>query len=96
MVSLEKDMSITNHWLECMVSPGGAQNSCVDIIAEHLPPFGLMIFAESIVSMLGIWLFVIFGKRSMWREWNDLIYDLRLSWRTKGRNEKSSEQFFAL
>ncbi|KAI8884554.1 hypothetical protein K501DRAFT_294022 [Backusella circina FSU 941] len=96
MVSLEKDMSITNHWLECMVSPGGDQNSCVDIIADHLPPFGLMIFAESIVSMLGIWLFVIFGKRSMWREWNDLIYDLRLSWRTKGKNEKSSEQFFAL
>ncbi|KAK4515349.1 uncharacterized protein ATC70_010293 [Mucor velutinosus] len=96
VVSLERDQSITNHWLECMLSPGGHQNSCVTIIRDHLPPYGLMMAAETLVSTQGIWLFVIFGKRSLWREWNDLIYDLRISFGNRGRMEKNGEQFFAL
>ncbi|KAI8077656.1 hypothetical protein BDF21DRAFT_341384 [Thamnidium elegans] len=95
VVSLEKDHSITNHWLECMLSPGGHQNSCVYIIRDHLPPYGLMMAAETLVSTQGIWLFVIFGKRSLWREWNDLIYDMRVSFNSR-RMEKNGEQFFAL
>lgn len=96
VVSLERDQSITNHWLECMISPGRHQDSCVVIIRDHLPPYGLMMAAETLVSTQGIWLFVIFGKRSLWREWNDLIYDLRVSFGSRGRMEKGGEQFFAL
>jgi hypothetical protein len=95
VVSLERDQSITNSWLECMLSPGGNQNNCVALIRDHLPPYGLMMAAEALVSTQGIWLFVIFGKRSLWREWNDLIYDLRVSFYSRGRAEKN-EKFFAL
>lgn len=55
-----------------------------------------MMAAETLVSTQGIWLFVIFGKRSLWREWNDLICDLRASFGSRGRMEKGGEQFFAL
>lgn len=96
VVSLERDQTITNHWLECMLSPGGHQNDCVAIIRDHLPPYGLMMAAETLVSTQGIWLFVIFGKRSLWREWNDLIYDLRVSFSSRKRTEKNGEQFYAL
>lgn len=94
VVTLEKDQSITNHWLECMLSPGGHQDSCVSLIRDHLPPYGLMMAAETLVSTQGIWLFVIFGKRSLWREWNDLLYDIRVSFMSR-RSDKN-EKFFAL
>lgn len=94
VVTLEKDQSITNHWLECMLSPGGHQDSCVSLIRDHLPPYGLMMAAETLVSTQGIWLFVIFGKRSLWREWTDLLYDLKISFLSR-RSDKN-EKFFAL
>ncbi|KAI8382365.1 hypothetical protein BD560DRAFT_323035 [Blakeslea trispora] len=83
-------------WVECMLTPGNSQNYCADMIAPHLPPFGLMVAAESLVSLIGVWLFVMFAKRSLWREWNDWIYDVRMSLTQSSRNEKPGEQFFAL
>lgn len=96
IVSFEKDQVITNHWLECMLSPGGHQDTCVTIIKDHLPTYGLMMAAETLVSTQGIWLFVIFGKQSLWREWKDMIYDLRISFGSRGKIERNDEQFFAL
>lgn len=96
MNQLQNNPELTNEWLECMITPGSTQNSCADVIGSHLPPFPLIIVAEVLVSSIGIWVFGMFGKRSLWREWNDLIYDLRISFGRTGRAEKNGEQFFAL
>lgn len=79
-----------------MLVPGNGQNICADIISPHLPPFSLIIVAEALVSSIGIMMFVTFGKRSLWREWNDLIYDMRFRLSGRGSAEKHGEQFFAL
>ncbi|KAG0177562.1 hypothetical protein DFQ29_004697 [Apophysomyces sp. BC1021] len=98
MQRIGTDPTITTHWLECMLTADNNknQNSCVYVISPHLPPFGLMITAEALVSLCGVWVFLIFGKRSLWREWNDLIYDIRVTLGARGRVEKNGEQFFAL
>lgn len=96
LTGLATDDNTILSWLECMLENNGDQNQCVDIVSPHLPPFGLMITAEALVSLIGIWVFLIFGKRSLWREWNDLIYDIRVSLGARGRREKNGEQFFQL
>ncbi|KAI9484971.1 hypothetical protein BDB00DRAFT_96491 [Zychaea mexicana] len=96
MSSLTTDEDTILAWLECMLNPDNTQDGCTSVVGNHMPPFGLMITAEALVSLIGLWVFLIFGKRSLWREWNDLIYDIRLSLGARGRHEKNGEQFFAL
>ncbi|KAI8098488.1 uncharacterized protein BX664DRAFT_318823 [Halteromyces radiatus] len=90
------DSSIIDSWLQCMITPGNTQDSCVSIVSSHLPPFGLMVAAEALVSVIGIWIFLIFAKRSIFIEWNDLIYNVRVYLGGRGRAEKHGEQFFQL
>jgi hypothetical protein len=61
-------------WLTCMVSPGGNQNQCLDIVKNYVPPFEWTIIAESLISCLGIYLFVIFGKKTLFIEWKEYIH----------------------
>ncbi|RCH77771.1 hypothetical protein CU098_004171 [Rhizopus stolonifer] len=93
---LQNDPSHMLTWLECMLTPGHSQNYCAEIIGPHLPPFSLMVAAETLVSAIGIWLFILFAKRSLWREWNDWIYETRIRFTRSSRAEKHGEQFFAL
>ncbi|ORZ25447.1 hypothetical protein BCR42DRAFT_8198 [Absidia repens] len=93
---LKDDTTILDNWLQCMITPGNTQNSCVSIVSGHLPPFGLMVAAEALVSVIGIWVFLIFAKRSIFIEWNDLIYNIRVYLGGRGRAEKHGEQFFQL
>ncbi|KAG0745342.1 hypothetical protein G6F62_009550 [Rhizopus arrhizus] len=96
MKTLVKDNSIKLNWIECMISPDGSQDNCTDVIQDYLPPFGVMIAAEAYVSSLGIWLTIIFGRMSLFRDWNDLLYDLRLFFTSRGPLKARNEQFFAL
>ncbi|KAI9468987.1 MAG: hypothetical protein EXX96DRAFT_492321 [Benjaminiella poitrasii] len=96
MTELQNNPTLTLGWIECMLTPGNTQNICADLISSHLPPFPLIVVAETLVSMIGIWLFIMFAKRSLWRDWNDMIYDIRLTLSRRGRAEKKGEQFFAL
>ncbi|KAI7873176.1 uncharacterized protein EV154DRAFT_487394 [Mucor mucedo] len=96
MTDLQNNPRVTLDWIQCMLTPGKTQNMCAAVISPHLPPFSLIIVAEVLVSTIGIWLFIMFGKRSLWREWNDLIYDLRIKMGGRGGAEKHGEQFFAL
>ncbi|KAI9267566.1 hypothetical protein EDC94DRAFT_601222 [Helicostylum pulchrum] len=96
MTDLQTNPESILDWLQCMLVPGNSQNICADVISPHLPPFALIIVAEALVSSIGIMLFVTFGKRSLWREWNDLIYDMRFRLSGRGSAEKHGEQFFAL
>ncbi|SAL99163.1 hypothetical protein [Absidia glauca] len=96
VTDLSKDTSILDSWLQCMITPGNTQDSCVSIVSSHLPPFGLMVAAEALVSVIGIWVFLIFAKRSIFIEWNDMIYNIRVYLGGRGRAEKHGEQFFQL
>jgi hypothetical protein len=96
MTELQNNPNLTLDWLQCMMVPSNGQNTCAGVISSHLPPFSLIIVAETLVSTIGIWLFIMFGKRSLWREWNDWIYDMRIKISGRGRAEKHGEQFFAL
>ncbi|KAI8377588.1 uncharacterized protein BYT42DRAFT_614261 [Radiomyces spectabilis] len=96
ITNLDRNLEITSDWIACILMPGGSQNSCVSIISPYLPPYGLMITAELLVSLIGIWLFLMFAKRSLWHEWNNLIYDIRIMLGARGRVEKNGEQFFQL
>ncbi|KAI9025807.1 hypothetical protein CLU79DRAFT_743176 [Phycomyces nitens] len=97
LLNFSNNFEIALEWLTCMLeSAGDHQNECVAIVRPYLPTFGLMVTAELLVSLVGIWLFAIFGKRSLWREWNDLIFEMRIRISSRGRSEKNGEQFFAL
>ncbi|KAL0089470.1 hypothetical protein F4703DRAFT_1791763 [Phycomyces blakesleeanus] len=97
LLNFSKNVTVASKWLTCMLeSAGDHQNECTSIVSPYLPTFGLMVTAESLVSLVGIWLFIIFGKRSLWREWNDMIFELRIRFSSRGRSEKNGEQFFAL
>ncbi|KAI9303693.1 hypothetical protein BJ944DRAFT_182983 [Cunninghamella echinulata] len=96
MKSITSDTSVVNKWLTCMITPGNDQDSCVGYVSPYLPPFGLMVAAEALVSVIGIWLLLIFAKRSIFIEWNDLIYNIRVYLGGRGRAEKHGEQFFQL
>ncbi|CAO3596527.1 unnamed protein product [Absidia cylindrospora] len=93
---LANDITILDSWLQCMITPGNTQNSCVDIVSGHLPPFGLMVAAEALVSVMGISVFLVFAKRSIFIEWNDLIYNVRVYLGGRDKAEKHGEQFFQL
>lgn len=93
---LANDITILDNWIQCMITPGNNQNSCVHIVSGYLPPFGLMVAAEALVSVIGIMVFLVFAKRSIFIEWNDLIYNVRVYLGGRGKAEKHGEQFFQL
>ncbi|CAG8640677.1 10197_t:CDS:2 [Ambispora leptoticha] len=55
-------------WLKC-VAYGKGQDFCTKFAAEKIPSLGLLAAAEMSVSLLGIYLLVIFTNRSLWLEW---------------------------
>lgn len=95
MASIKYSPNTELLWAECMISPDGDQNNCAQIINQFLPKYGLMITAESLVSSLGIWLFIIFGKISLLKEWGSWFQEQGRRFTSKS-NKRQSEQFFAL
>ncbi|KAF7731233.1 hypothetical protein EC973_000649 [Apophysomyces ossiformis] len=96
LTNVEQDRSLTEEWLNCMLNTNNDQDACAAVLKGHLPPFSLMIVAETLVSLVGVWLFLTFCKRSLWREWNDRIYEIRVALGIRGQVEKNGEQFVAL
>ncbi|KAI8138247.1 hypothetical protein BJV82DRAFT_631602 [Fennellomyces sp. T-0311] len=96
MMELKYEPKAMFDWIGCMMDSKTTQNDCTVHLEEYLPPFALMITAEVLVSIIGISLFFNFVKRSLLREWNDLIYNIRVSIGMRGRVEKNGDQFFAL
>ncbi|KAI8065543.1 hypothetical protein BC940DRAFT_304361 [Gongronella butleri] len=97
VTELTETPTVLDAWVACMLSPTTVnQDSCVGIVSPYMPPFGFMVAAEALVSIIGIWLVVIFAKRSLFIEWNDLIYNIRVYLGGRDRAEKHGEQFFQL
>ncbi|CAO3658864.1 unnamed protein product [Umbelopsis ramanniana] len=96
LADLQNNKEVLAEWVTCMMTKQD-QNYCANVISSKLPPFALMILAETWISLIGIVVFIIFGKRSLWREWNDWIYEMRMRFITKKRHyPKQEDQFFAL
>ncbi|KAI9272566.1 hypothetical protein BY458DRAFT_455346 [Sporodiniella umbellata] len=91
----ERDGVIVERWIQCMLLSEGDQNKCYEFSKNWLPSFPLMITVDIFASLIGFWLFILFAKRSLWREWNDWIYDFRIANFGSSR-EKRGEQFYTL
>ncbi|EIE83579.1 hypothetical protein RO3G_08284 [Rhizopus delemar RA 99-880] len=95
LTETENNATLVTSWLQCMLTPGNDQDICYEIIKPILPNFSLMVTVDILAALIGFWLFLMFAKRSLWREWNDLIYDIRIACIYRKR-EKHAEQFFTL
>lgn len=60
---LINNIDIIKHWLRCMTLNNSDQNKCVYILKDKVPSLKIMIAAETTVSIIGIWLFLIFGNQ---------------------------------
>lgn len=54
-------MDILELWIKCMTINNSNQKECFYILKNNIPPLEIMIFAEVSVSIIGVWLFLIFG-----------------------------------
>ncbi|CAO3564682.1 unnamed protein product [Mortierella alpina] len=74
---------------------GRAHDTCADELAPFLPPYGLMIAAEFVVSSIGTIIFIVFFKFALVREWGEKLSSLGylLSGR---RKQKEQDQFFVI
>ncbi|KAG0332242.1 hypothetical protein BG004_001330 [Podila humilis] len=89
------DMSWMSTWQLCIFLQLGDQEQCGKrYAAGHVPDFIFMIIAEGLVSTTGIWIFLLFFKRSLMAEWRELMS----GWSCFGRKKRSreDEQFYVI
>jgi len=75
---------------------GNTQDTCADQIAEFLPPYGMMIAAEGVVSSIGVIIFVVFFKPTIFKEWADKFSSLGYLISGKGKFRKEQDEFFVI
>ncbi|KAJ3152528.1 hypothetical protein HDU89_001218 [Geranomyces variabilis] len=70
-------------WFKCILGMNGSQAACSGIATPHLPSYSLLVTVDVLPSLLGVWLFVIFGIRgTLIAEWRTFV--------RKRRNRKLS------
>ncbi|KAG0370528.1 hypothetical protein BGZ54_005911 [Gamsiella multidivaricata] len=79
----------------CLKS-GNGHDACADLISPYLPPYGLMIAAEFLVSTIGTVIFVVFFKAALVREWAEWFGSIRYLLSGKRRQKKEQDQFFVI
>ncbi|KAF8947181.1 hypothetical protein BGZ47_010007 [Haplosporangium gracile] len=75
---------------------GTPHNECADNLAPFLPPYGLMIAAEFVVSAIGAVIFVVFFKTALVREWGEKLSSLGYLLSGKRKQKKEQDQFFVI
>ncbi|KAF9156957.1 hypothetical protein BGX21_004347 [Mortierella sp. AD011] len=78
------------------LAQGTAHNTCADQLAPYLPPYGLMIAAEFLVSMIGSVIFIVFFKMTLFQEWGDWFGSIGYLLGGKRRQQKEQDQFFVI
>ncbi|CAG8660991.1 16607_t:CDS:2 [Acaulospora colombiana] len=78
-------------WLICIQSNRG-QNECSKIADGYMPSLGLLLMAEFLASLIGIWLLAIFSNSAMWNGWSRWFGE---KLRTRPKIE-APEQFLAI
>ncbi|KAF9917279.1 hypothetical protein BX616_001487 [Lobosporangium transversale] len=91
-------LALQSHVLEFVfcLRTGNPHDSCADVLAPHLPPYGLMIAAESVVSSVGTVIFIVFFKPALVIEWGEKFSSLGYLLSGKGKQKKEQEQFFVI
>ncbi|KAF8981648.1 hypothetical protein BGZ46_002457 [Entomortierella lignicola] len=80
----------------CLAS-GTSHDQCADKLAPYLPPYGLMVAAEGVVSAIGIVMFIVFIKPETLREWGDKFSSLGYWISGRGKlHKKDQDQFFVI
>ncbi|KAF9188338.1 hypothetical protein BGZ51_000658 [Haplosporangium sp. Z 767] len=79
----------------CLKS-GKPHDTCADELAPYLPPYGLMVAAEFLVSAMGTILFVVFFKKATYHEWGEWFGTIGYLLRGKRLQKKEQEQFFVI
>ncbi|KAF9090896.1 hypothetical protein BGX29_011238 [Mortierella sp. GBA35] len=79
----------------CLKS-GTAHDTCADALAPFLPPYGLMIAAEFVVSSIGTVIFIVFFKTALVREWGEKLSSLGYLLSGKRKQKKEQDQFFVI
>ncbi|GJJ69440.1 hypothetical protein EMPS_01786 [Entomortierella parvispora] len=82
-------------FVKCIVS-GTPHDTCADQLAPHLPPYGLMIAAEELVSLIGTIIFIVFFKPALLSEWADWFGSVGYLLRGKRQMKKEQDQFFVI
>ncbi|KAF8959011.1 hypothetical protein BGZ46_001841 [Entomortierella lignicola] len=68
------DMSWMSTWQLCIFTGAGDQEQCGNKYAGgHVPDFLFMMIAEGLVSTTGLWIFLLFFKKSLFVEWREFI-----------------------
>jgi hypothetical protein len=75
---------------------GLTHDECADQLAPNLPPYGLMIAAEFIVSTIGTVIFIVFFKTALVREWGEWFGSIAYLLSGKRRQKKEQDQFFVI
>jgi hypothetical protein len=78
------------------IKVGNAHDTCADELAPFLPPFGMMIAAEGVVSSIGTVIFIVFFKPALVREWGDKFASIGYWIRGGGKRRKDQDQFFVI
>ncbi|KAF9115513.1 hypothetical protein BGX27_007528 [Mortierella sp. AM989] len=83
------------NFVGCLKS-GFPHDVCADRLSEFLPPYGLMIAAESVVSSIGIIIFIVFFKPALVKEWGEKFSSLGYWMTGRGKLKKEQDQFFVI
>ncbi|KAI1319837.1 hypothetical protein EDD11_002831 [Mortierella claussenii] len=90
------DMSWMSTWQLCIFTQAGNQEQCGSWYAKgHVPDFVFMMVAEGLSSTTGLWIFLLFFKKSLIAEWREHIS----GWICCGgrRNRKrEADQFYVI
>ncbi|KAG0031648.1 hypothetical protein BGZ81_000853 [Podila clonocystis] len=83
------------HFVSCL-KQGNAHDYCADQMAPFLPPYGLMIAAEALVSSIGTVIFIVFFKANLVREWGEWFSSIGYLCSGKRKQKKEQDQFFVI
>ncbi|KAF9399793.1 hypothetical protein BGZ94_005641, partial [Podila epigama] len=89
------DLSWMSTWQLCIFN-GEGQEKCGDKFARgHVPDFIFMMITESLVSTTGLWIFLLFFKKSIIQEWREKISGWSCFGRAKSRR-REEDQFYVI
>ncbi|KAI8918602.1 hypothetical protein DFJ77DRAFT_303538 [Powellomyces hirtus] len=78
-------------WIQCILSPGGSQEECSSIATPHLPPYVMLVLADLVPGLIGIWTFIIFGfRRTLFNEWRQFATKRREKSRSRSLDRRST------
>jgi len=90
------DMSWMSTWQICIFTKQGNQEQCGGQFAKgHVPDFYFMMVAEGLVSTTGLWIFLLFFKKSVVMEWKEYISGWICCGGRRSRR-KEEDQFYVI